>query len=432
MFLKDLNNFNSDLLDGKHASNTANNVPVLDSSAKLPIAQIPTGTTSSTVSLGNHTHSNVETANTLATARTINGTSFNGSANITTANWGTARNIYIADSDGTNTSAAVSVNGSANATLKLPATIKASLSGNASTSTKATQDSAGQQINTTYIKGLSVSGGTITITKGNGGTSSITLPSASTSATGIVQLNNTVTSTSTTQGATANAVKLAYDKANEAFQSASDGKTKIATAITGKGVDASSSDTFDVLSEKISKITSDNLVSGDYNTGYFGKVADIITGKNLSSLVGVSSGTLSSSGDIIWLKFKYNGKTLLVADRGIRQKCSWTSLNNAGVVSGKTITIKDKTYICRLIKGATADPGSALGREWKDLICAFTPNDEVSNWSTYVTLCQERHTNSVNYQCVAVGGTNVDQIKYFGMQNDTDNSCWRPVLECVD
>lgn len=78
---------------------------------------------------------NAGTATTLATARNINGTSFNGSANITTANWGTARNIYVADSDATNTGAAVSVNGSANVTLKLPATIKASLSGNATTAT---------------------------------------------------------------------------------------------------------------------------------------------------------------------------------------------------------------------------------------------------------------------------------------------------------
>lgn len=76
---------------------------------------------------------NAGTATTLQTARTINGTSFNGSANITTANWGTARNIYVADADGTNTGAAVSVNGAGNATLKLPSTIKASLSGNAST-----------------------------------------------------------------------------------------------------------------------------------------------------------------------------------------------------------------------------------------------------------------------------------------------------------
>ena len=72
----------------------------------------------------------------LLTARTINGTSFNGTANITTANWGTARNITIASSNGGGAGAATSVNGSANVTLKLPATITASLSGNASSATK--------------------------------------------------------------------------------------------------------------------------------------------------------------------------------------------------------------------------------------------------------------------------------------------------------
>ena len=49
-----------------------------------------------------------------------------------------------------------------------------SITGNAATATKATQDSAGQQINTTYIKGLSVSGKTITYTKGDGTTGTIT------------------------------------------------------------------------------------------------------------------------------------------------------------------------------------------------------------------------------------------------------------------
>lgn len=79
---------------------------------------------------------NATTATTLATARTINGTSFNGSANITTANWGTARNIGIVNSDGTGTAVTTSVNGSANVNLKLPSTIKATLTGNASTATK--------------------------------------------------------------------------------------------------------------------------------------------------------------------------------------------------------------------------------------------------------------------------------------------------------
>lgn len=51
--------------------------------------------------------STANSASTLSTARTINGTSFNGSANITTANWGTARTITIGKT-------AKSVNGSAN------------------------------------------------------------------------------------------------------------------------------------------------------------------------------------------------------------------------------------------------------------------------------------------------------------------------------
>lgn len=55
---------------------------------------------------------NSSTATTLATARTINGTSFNGSANITTANWGTARNITIGSSS-------KSVNGSGNVSWSL-------------------------------------------------------------------------------------------------------------------------------------------------------------------------------------------------------------------------------------------------------------------------------------------------------------------------
>ena len=192
----------------------------------------------------------------LTTARSINGTNFNGTGNITTANWGTARNISIADATATNTGTGVSVNGSGNVTLKLPATIKASLTGNvtgnvsgssssctgnaatatklatartiniqdssatntgtgasfdgsgnatiklpatikanvtgncsgssgsctgnSATATKATQDSAGQQINTTYIKGLSASNATLTYTKGNGTTGTVTVNNVAT------------------------------------------------------------------------------------------------------------------------------------------------------------------------------------------------------------------------------------------------------------
>ena len=79
---------------------------------------------------------NAASATKLATARNINGTSFNGTANITTSYWGTARNIYIQDATAAHTGAAVSVNGSTNVNLKLPSTITATLSGNASSATK--------------------------------------------------------------------------------------------------------------------------------------------------------------------------------------------------------------------------------------------------------------------------------------------------------
>lgn len=60
----------------------------------------------------------------LQTPRIINGTSFNGGADITTAKWGTARNIYIRDCNSTHTGTAVSVNGSDNAYLLMPSTAR--------------------------------------------------------------------------------------------------------------------------------------------------------------------------------------------------------------------------------------------------------------------------------------------------------------------
>lgn len=99
---------------------------------------------------------------TLETARKINNTDFDGSADITTAIWGTARNISISSNDGTGSGTPSSVNGSSPVTLKLPSTIKANLegdvtgnltgnvTGNASTSTRATRDANGNVITSTY------------------------------------------------------------------------------------------------------------------------------------------------------------------------------------------------------------------------------------------------------------------------------------------
>ena len=108
-----------------------------------------------------------DSATTLANQRTINGTNFNGTANITTAHWGTARNISIATSDGTGVGATTSVNGSGNITLRLPATIKAALTGNA--------DTASKLLNARSIQGVLFDG-----------TENISLPVATTTGSGLM------------------------------------------------------------------------------------------------------------------------------------------------------------------------------------------------------------------------------------------------------
>lgn len=60
----------------------------------------------------------------------------------------------------------------------------------AKSATKATQDSAGQQINSTYIKSLSVNGRTITYTKGDGSTGTITTQDTNTTYSKVSQFTN--------------------------------------------------------------------------------------------------------------------------------------------------------------------------------------------------------------------------------------------------
>lgn len=101
---------------------------------------------------------NANSATTLQNTRKINGTNFNGSADITTNNWGISRNIGIVNSDGSGTAIPVSINGSSNINLKLPSTIKANLEGNASTAdtavsaASATTDSSSNNIVNTYAR----------------------------------------------------------------------------------------------------------------------------------------------------------------------------------------------------------------------------------------------------------------------------------------
>lgn len=75
-----------------------------------------------------------------------------------------------------------------------------------------------------------------------------------------VTISSAVNSTSTTQVANSNAVKIAMDRADAAFMQANDGKTAVANAVTAKGVPASPSDTFPMLATKIGQISTGLLL----------------------------------------------------------------------------------------------------------------------------------------------------------------------------
>ena len=76
---------------------------------------------------------------------------------------------------------------------------KADSATNADLATKANQDSQGQTINTTYVKGITASNATLTLTKGNGTTSTVTI-------------NNVGNSTKATQDSQGQAINTTYIK----------------------------------------------------------------------------------------------------------------------------------------------------------------------------------------------------------------------------
>ena len=105
-------NLNADYLDGYNASSFA-----------FTDGSNASGTWG--ISITGNASGNAGTATRLQTGRSINGTTFDGTAAITTSYWGTSRTFYIYDYSSKYVGAGVSVNGSGNVSLKLPATLYA-------------------------------------------------------------------------------------------------------------------------------------------------------------------------------------------------------------------------------------------------------------------------------------------------------------------
>lgn len=105
---------------------------VINSGGSVSAGQFTNTSYSSTVAnnyntnVSRPTSSRVSSADKLTTGRSINGTNFDGSANITTSYWGSTRTFYTNSHDSYRASSGVNVNGSGNVTLLLPSSIRCS------------------------------------------------------------------------------------------------------------------------------------------------------------------------------------------------------------------------------------------------------------------------------------------------------------------
>ena len=200
---------------------------------------------------------------------------FNGNKVYHTGNKPTASEIGAAASSHThNYAGSSSAGGAANSAL---------------TATKSTQDSAGQQINTTYIKGLSVSGRTITYTKGNGTTGTIT-----------TQDTNTTYSTGTSSS-------LGLTKLYTGTGTATDGtmtQAAINTALSGKAASShthnyAGSSSAGGAANSANTLTTARTING---TSFNGS-ANITTanwGTTRTLTIGNTGKSVNGSGNVSW------------------------------------------------------------------------------------------------------------------------------------
>ena len=105
--------FNVSVTDNSHNHISDNISDATSSNAAFMVVKRDANGDAAATNWVGHLTGNADTASTLQTARTINGTSFNGSSNITTNSWGASRTFTV---NGATTGSA-NVDGSSNITL---------------------------------------------------------------------------------------------------------------------------------------------------------------------------------------------------------------------------------------------------------------------------------------------------------------------------
>ena len=221
-----------------------------------------------------------------------------------------------------------------------------------------------------------------------------------------------------------------------------------------------------------SVISHDGVIPTFYNVDYYGEVSasDFFTGDELSTLLGVTQGTLQNS-DTDWFKFGLHGKILFIPKMAIRHSISWDYLYSKGLVYGtddnglaptgtptnqlRIVSKNGFNYKVRLIRGSSIDPHNGTygvnlvitqGSEWNELMYRVSnanPNGTSENFAMYTdvqlninsgngryTLCQEQYEVGGIYRVIR-GLSPVGHLYYSSSSNAGYYRGWRPILELI-
>ena len=154
---------------------------------------------------------------------------------------------------------------------------------------------------------------------------------------------------------------------------------------------------------------------------YLGKVNSIITGSSLAKLMGYNYTTnYITDGDITWLKYRYNGKVILLASTILIENSDWNFWNNLGFMSGKNIPLGDRHSICRTFSS----------EEYEELIVKLVPNVEDSHWDTHMNFTTSK--NSSGDKVIFRGGYgDIDKYTYYTPRTSSAGFGIRPLLELL-
>ena len=106
--------------------------------------------------------------------------------------------------------------------------------------------------------------------------------------------------------------------------------------------------------------------------------------------------------ELQWIEWtKADGTKMLVCDRGLIVNISWNSINAAGFITGKEITIDGQKYKMRSLtgsNGASGTYGAGCNNEWDQLLDAVGESNDLIHWNKMYSWCQEVYYSNSDYR----------------------------------